>query len=459
MKKIIKSLYFNLPVWIQNLAISIYGNKLRKSRYGKHYQVKFEDFCKDKSLNLDDELTVQNLKLVEFVNFAVKNSEYYRRKYSHINLAKFKGLKDLNLLPPISKEELRENLENIYTIEDKDAIKSFTGGTTGKSLEVRFTLTDFQERMAYLDAFKSKLNVDIDPFKSSKATFSGRELLGKKAPKNNVFWRYNKAYNQKLYSTFHMNDKTLPFYIKELNRSKPEILNGFVSAIYELAKFVESNNVSLSFIPKAIFTTSETLLPFHRELIEKVFNSKIYNQYASAEGAPFITECVEGSLHYNIDTGVIENKEGSNSILVTSFTTYGTPLIRYDIGDEVEFMEGDCKCGSSHPLVKAVRGRMVDFLVAMDSSKVSLSHLADVIKGMPTCIKKVQFCQSKPDEITVKLVIDEFQYHSKYNDLIIDSVKYRFGDAVYVKIEQVDDIAREKSGKYSLIKNKLNDGK
>ncbi|PSU75072.1 hypothetical protein CTM93_19975, partial [Photobacterium phosphoreum] len=252
--------------------------------------------------------------------------------------------------------------------------------------------------------------------------------------------------------TFHINEKNMPFYINDLNKFKPEVINGFVSAIYEVAKYIKSSKVNLEFTPKAIFTTSETLLDFHRILIEQVFGTHIYNQYASAEGAPFITECLKGELHYNLDTGVIEQKINSDSILVTSFTTHGTPLIRYDIGDQVKFKCGECSCGSKHPLVEEIKGRMVDYLESFDGNKVSLSHLADVIKGMPSCIKKVQFVQTKKNLIIIKIVVDT-NYIKEYDKYLIDSMTYRFGMLTDFIIEKVSEIPREKSGKYLLIKN------
>ena len=150
----------------------------------------------------------------------------------------------------------------------------------------------------------------------------------------NIFWRFNSAYNQKLYSTFDMRYENLDYYVTDLNKFAPEIINGFVSAIYQLAKYIIDQKRTIVFKPKAIFTTSETLLPIHRVIIEKAFQAKVFNQYASAEGAPFITECVAGKLHYNIDTGIIEPQEDGR-MLVTSFTTHGTPLIRYNIGDSI----------------------------------------------------------------------------------------------------------------------------
>lgn len=441
-----------LPVTIQNILISIYGYKLRKDRYGSTYKKWFSYYSKKDNSNYLSELNLQNSRLIELVNFANENSKFYKKLFSNIDINGFKGIEDLHKLPIVTKENLRANILDVYTISPKEGIRSFTGGTTGKSLEVIFTKEDFQERMAYLDVFKK--NIGINAFSTTKATFSGRDFLNDPAPNNNIFWRYNKAYNQKLYSTFHLKESTLPFYIKDLESFKPEVINGFVSAIYEIALFIKNKSIKLNFTPKAIFTTSETLLPFHRDTIESAFNCKVYNQYASSEGAPFVTECCNGNLHYNIDTGVIEISE-DGQILVTSFTTHGTPLIRYNIGDSITFMEGKCPCGSSHPLVKEIEGRKVDYLEAMNGSKVSLSHLSDVIKGMPNSILNVQFCQNKIDEIVILLVVDESLFLKSHEESIIEAMRFRFGKETNFILNKVSSISREKSGKYALIKKNM----
>jgi len=84
-----------------------------------------------------------------------------------------------------------------------------------------------------------------------------------------------------------------------------------------------------------------------RELLERVFKCKVYDQYASSEGAPFVTECENQVLHMELASGVFEHfEDGSDEVLVTSFTTHGTPLIRYRIGDSMTFSEKvkTCKC-------------------------------------------------------------------------------------------------------------------
>jgi phenylacetate-CoA ligase len=388
-----------------------------------------------------------------FVKCAKKNSFFYSELYENIDLNLIKSIDDIKLLPKVTKEDLRKNINKVHTIKKSKGIVSFTGGTTGTSLEVVFTKKDFQERMAYLDAFKHKLGINTS---DKKATFSGREIVSNKDTKRGVFWSYNYAYKQRMYSTFHIKDATIPNYIADLNSFRPVIINGFVSAIYLIAKYIDDKGVTLHFTPKAIFTTSEALMPHHKEVIERAFKSKVYNQYASAEGAPFITECIAGSLHYNLDTGVIEVQE-DNSILVTSFTTHGTPLIRYEIGDSIHLstVNFKCLCGSTHPVVDSIGGRSVDFLYSSDGTKVSLSHLADVIKGIPSSVKKIQFVQDEINKIRIFISVDEVLYNMKDNNKIIKSMEVRFGEETNFEIITVDSIALEKSGKYSLIKNNL----
>jgi phenylacetate-CoA ligase len=452
MSSLYTKIYNKSPILIQNLIISGYGVKLFLNRYRKDYRQEFERLKNKDFGKLENEHKEQLARLSSFITYAKVNSLFYKE-----SLKDFESpttLTELSALPILEKETFRNRITDFYTIKEDEGLASFTGGTTGKALKVVFTKSDFQKRMAYLDAFKHRIGIDV--FKVRKATFSGRELIPRGTNTKNVFWRVNRIYNQRLYSTFHLNNSTIPYYIKDLNRFKPGVVNGFVSALNEIALFINHNKVELSFRPQAIFTTSETLTDWHRTNIETAFNCKVYNQYASAEGAPFITECAQGNLHYNIDTGVIEVLESKygKEMLVTSFTTHGTPLIRYRIGDLVEFKDGTCSCGLSHPLVQKIEGRNVEFLIASNGNKVSLSHLADVIKGMPNSVIKMQFIQAASDKLEVKIVKDIQLYTQEHENSIREELSYRFGDAMMVTLNYVDDIPKEASGKYMLIKNK-----
>ena len=140
---------------------------------------------------------------------------------------------------------------------------------------------------------------------------TGKEIIPVKQ-KSKVFWRYNLPLKQMLYSGFHVSEANIKYYISSLNKFKPLVLDGFPSSMYRIARYISMNNIKLEFQPIAIFPTAETLHDYYREEIEKAFNCSVRNQYASSEGAPFITECQQGRLHFNIETGYFNLKEYNN---------------------------------------------------------------------------------------------------------------------------------------------------
>src|SRR5690606_25639518 len=102
-------------------------------------------------------------------------------------------------------------------------------------------------------------------------------------------------------------------------------------------------------------------------------NCKVYNQYASSEGSPFITECTEGHLHINEDSGIFEFLNNKNNpaqpgeiarMVVTSFRNWKTPLLRYDIEDNVliPLTQITCKCGCKMYYIEKIIGREDDIL-------------------------------------------------------------------------------------------------
>ncbi|MCY1690886.1 hypothetical protein OVA29_09590 [Exiguobacterium sp. SL14] len=79
-------------------------------------------------------------------------------------------------------------------------------------------------------------------------------------------------------------------------------------------------------------------------MIEDVFHGPVFDQYASSEGAPIVSECRFGQKHLHHEMGIIE-LDVDGEILVTSFDTHGTPLIRYRVGDRMTLSQRTCSCG------------------------------------------------------------------------------------------------------------------
>lgn len=447
-----EKIYNSVPIFIQNVLISFYGYKLKIERYGSFYKREIEKLRKRNDKNFDY-YTYQLNQLNTFLEYAKKNSEYYAQILSDIELP-LKNIDELKKIPILEKEDIRRNIDKIITVPKSQAIKSYTGGTTGKSLTVYYTKKNFQERMAYLDYFKEQHGVKKG---MKRASFTGKNLVPIKQTKK-IFWRYNAALKQLLFSSFHCTEENIPYYIDKLNEFKPKSLDGFPSVILKIAKYALKNNIKFQFQPIAIFPTAETLLDADREIIEKAFKCKVRNQYASSEGAPFITECTHGSLHLNIETGVFEKVNKNSNIsefYVTSFTTYGTPLIRYKIGDSLEFTDEKCTCGVNTPIVKRILGRSTDYLYSKERGTISSANMSNVVKTLPYSIIGIQFIQTEIDKIIINIVADPKLYREEHTDIIKKELHYRLGENMNFQINFVNELKQEKSGKTRFIINKL----
>lgn len=449
-----ESIYNISPIFFQNVMVSIAGYEKGLTRYGKPYS-QYRRFLSDfDKWPYDEKVQYQNNELKKFIAFTYKNSPYYRSLYAGINLDTVKTIDDLKVLPIIDKEMLREHIDAVYTIPKQAGIDCNTGGTTGKSLVVRSTKEDFMDRMAILDNFKAR--VGFNNRKMKRATFNGKPIVPRNQIKK-VYWRYNAACKQMIYSTFDINEKSMPEYISSLNSFKPDSIDGFFSSIAEIAGYIVRNDINLSFRPVGIFTTSETVTSPGRSLIENAFGCKLYNQYSSSEGAPFITECMYGNMHLEMASGIVETMNEDNEILVTCFLTHGTPLIRYRIGDCmcINSPERACDCGMTSTMVSNIDGRSIDYLYTADGSKINSVNIANMFKYIENSIVKVQVVQSDRDEVVINIVKDERRYTTNDEMRIRQEFAERFGDKMKLVINYVDDIARTKGGKHQLILNRV----
>jgi phenylacetate-CoA ligase len=59
------------------------------------------------------------------------------------------------------------------------------------------------------------------------------------------------------------------------------------------------------------------------------------------------------------------------------------------------------------------------------------------------------------DEIIIKLEVDKKLYKLEYDELLRDEFLHKFGTGTKIIIEHVDEIPRETSGKFRMIKNNV----
>lgn len=325
-------------------------------------------------------------------------------------------------------------------------------------MKVYYTRDDMQERFALLDHFREAYGYVLG---ERVAWFSGKSLASQADVDKGRCYRDDLINKIRFYSTFHINDRNFDSYWRALEEFKPRFLVGFPSSIYDIAMMAKQRGLVVSYDVQAVFPTAETVLPMHREVIGSVFGTRLVDQYASSEGAPFILECPSGRLHIHPLSGVFEVVDGEGrpalegEMLVTSFTTHGTPLIRYRIGDRIKLSEGGttCPCGSVFPIVDWIDGRTSDFIWSPENGRINLGNLSNSTKDVAG-IQCFQVLQDDPMRIEVR-VVGSSEFDAVQEQAFLAALRERVGNSMTITLRRVSDIPREKSGKFRIVKNSL----
>lgn len=446
----LRDVYFKAPIRFQHWMTSLYGLKLWKERYGEAYRrelVALGNRPTDAETVYADQLD----RLNAFLQFCEANNDYYARLFKEANVRlPFRSFEEMRHIPLLDKETVRSTASIHSTI--KTDIVGKTGGTTGASLQVKFTSEDYQIRMAHLDYFKEQHG-----FKKGmkRASFTGR-VICEPDQKAHVFWRYNRPMNQLLLSLYHLTEENIPYYIDALNRFKPTVLDSAPSAMIDLASYIKAHNIKLDFQLIALFPTSETITAFGRSLLEEAFNAPVYDQYASSEGAPILTECSHGHMHLHHETGYIEPYGDDGEILVTSFTTHGTPLVRYRIGDRMKFGEGTCPCGQGGTYVESIEGRQSNFIVTPKGLKVYEGDLTTIVRELPNSVIQVQFRQFDVNHIEMRYIKDPNRFTPSHEQVLRRGLKVLVGESVEITLTPVKHIPRGPNGKIIVVEKLMN---
>lgn len=457
-------LYRYSPLVIKKILLNHIATKNHKKRYSKEYYKYLHEYL---DLWEDDMEAIQRYKnnmLIELLKECFLYVPYYQAVFkeagiglSEVEANPFEALFHLPLLPKMVRKEKVEELINLNPIRPTEGI-GFTSGTSGSPTLNYIDKESIARSFALWSRFHK--NIGINP-EDKSVRLSGRLIVNPKRKKP-PFWVLNKVDNQLFMSTYHLTEENMNYYIKKLNAFSPKLIDGYPSALYILAKYINENKVDLNFQPIAIAATAETLYDYQREEIENAFRCKIYNQYASSEGSPFITECREGRLHINEDSGIFEFLDFDNhpaepgkpaKMIVTSFRNWKTPLLRYDIEDTVLLPEKNepCSCGCKMPYVEKILGREDDILWTEEKGYVGRMDTA--YKGLEGIVVS-QLIQKNKDLLVINQVNDA-KYSEYMHKLFIRNLRDRLGEEIEIQFNFVDHIPLGKNGKFDAVKREF----
>ncbi len=460
MGKLQEKIYNSMPYALKFILLNIKAYQNSKQRYTKEFEQYLDEYIDLWNANAEVINKYQKQRLILLLSESLEYSDWYSRIMNELGINKEEITKDpyavLGKMPILEKIDRKTNPEIIVNKKRNTDGVGYTSGTSGAPTINYLDSESIHRSFALWRRFHKAIGLETKRVKQVR--FSGRLIVRPDAEKS-PFWVYNYFENQLLMSTYHLKENNLKHYIKKLNNFKPISLDGYPSAIYIMSRYINENNITLDFTPKAIAVTAETLYDYQRFEIEKAFNCHVYNQYASSEGSPFITECIKGNLHLNTDSGVFEfiNTVGEKAkpgevaqLVVTSFTNLKTPLIRYSIGDTVLLAkEGKtCDCGCVMPIIEKLTGREDDILWTQEKGYVGRMDTA--YKGLQGIVKS-QIVQESPKEIVVNVIAND-EFSSAMQEMLLHNLKDRLGHKIDYQINQVDEIPLGPNGKFDAVK-------
>jgi phenylacetate-CoA ligase len=454
-----RSLYYHSPVWVQNLFCTVYGYKHRRLWLGQHFRQCYEALQQNQWKSTDEVLHLQWLRLKGLLRHAYEYVPYYQRQWREMGLAPddFKSVDDLQRLPLLAKDTLREHAPELLSKAFRicGLVTCHTSGTTGKQLTLWITRESYEREYSFRWHHYSWCGVKLG---ARRAYFSGHPVLDpdRQGP---PFSRLNRAERSLLFSSQHLSEKNLYHCIKELEPFGPDLIEGYPSAVYLVAAYMNAHGIN-SIRPRGVYLTSETILDFQRKAIEEAFGCKVFNWYGNTERAGNITECPEGSLHVQMEHAVTEiigpdgrpAPEGeAGEIVVTGLGNFAFPLIRYRVGDAAAPTRKSCSCGRSGPLVSRLVGRIEDYIVTPDGRY--FGRLDHIFKDSER-VREAQIIQDRIDHLLFRIV-PRPGFDQKDMAQILCAARERMGSAFHVEIQLTENIERGPNGKFRFAVNQL----
>lgn len=443
---LINLIYYNSPQFMRNFFSIIYDQKKARFRFGKYYNDYFEFLVRSQYWSNEKLTEFQWIKTREFLKYAYANIKYYKNLFDYVNVDPFVLTypDDIKRIPRLTKEQIRKNYADIVSPQAKESktVWEHTSGTTGAALRFPSSLEAIQEYYASRELQYKWIGLG-ESRKIKIAHLAGHPVV-KITQKKPPFWVLNIVTNDLYFSSYHISDSSVKYYVDKLVNYKPEIITGYPSSICLVAEAVLAYKIEIKL--KAVVTSSETLLEHQKEKIKKAFNCNVFDFYGNSENCGRILTCEKGQKHLILQSGFVEVE--NNELVVTNISNRLLPFIRYSLGDSISIDRAEkCSCGRNGLIVNEIGGRIEDYIITVEGRKVG--RLDHIFKDSLN-VREAQIYQSNVGEISLRIVRSP-EYSQKDKETIIYQTTRRLGKNIKIRFEYLDHIPREKNGKFRFI--------
>ncbi len=388
-----------------------------------------------------------NKKLKNILKHAKENVPLYK----DIALENI-DINNLDSLPIITKDTIRNQFEDL--VSKKKPYKYWqntSGGSTGEP--VRF-LQDGNYQL-WIDAtlyyyYKDLLGVDWSTSRKLVIWGSVEDFEKRTTLKSKI---KNYLSNIKFINAFNFGEKEKLNTINEINSFKPEILKAYANSLVDLAIYIQEHNIEV-YSPRIIVTSTAMLYNEHRDLIERVFKTKVYDFYGSREASAIAAEDKQNDKKkIFLFNNIIEVVD--NHILVTNLHNFVMPLIRFDIMDSAESLEKE----NDNYFLNGLNGRVFEYLTGKDNHKVHAQYFITLFFYIDE-IKHYNLVQKNLEYINILYTLNEGKSLSTdKQDEINEKIYKALGMKPNIIWEKVSEIPKTKSGKYIYVRSEIKEEK
>lgn len=332
------------------------------------------------------------VRLRELLKYLSNNRLFFRDIYNNF------GDDDLcswyKSLPVIDKTVILDNIEKYVDSRFIDDLRVYDH----EDLYHYFTnTTDLNEKFErYVEKEKRKWVLETTSGSSGKPFAMLKNKSEKMVESNYLLKKRREFYKEvRLQDGFLLIEPTDEF-IKKLNyrgitdanigvlcdyllKQKPTWILTTTLLLRKLSAYIRKNkredelkSLNIRFIE----TTSQSLTPIEKNDIEKLFNTRVLNQYGCRETWNIAYECKYGNMHVNdryLLVDLIDDK-GKNideygvegKIIISSFVHKSMPLVKYYLGDRATFVQDSCPCGCNSRIIRFHDGRSFEKLLGSD---------------------------------------------------------------------------------------------
>ncbi len=360
----------------------------------------------------------QNKQVEKLWNDVLPRSPFYREYYQGFSFQEWRNL------PLINKKIMMEQFDYLNTvgISQDEALKvalkaeetrNFSpmigemtvGLSSGTSGHRGIFLISKEERLRWAGAMLAKV-LPTSLFSKHRVSFFLRanSNLYTSVKQGNIQFRYFDLI------------RPVEEHLTELNSWQPTILVAPPSMLRFLAEAQQQGDLSIH--PQKIISVAEVLDPIDQQRISEVFGQIVHQVYQCTEGFLAVT-CSYGTLHLNEDLVVIQKDVLDPALrkfapIVTDFSRFTQPIIRYRLDDILTEKKDPCPCGSVYLAIEQIEGRCDDIFYLPSATSEKL------IPVFPDFIRRAI--------ITARAPIEEYLVIQHQPNLLEVSLQIKGGD-------------------------------